>query len=132
MRLWNYAVKVADLEAAALFYGSVLGGELRLTGRVLGCDYRMLRLGDTRLFLFTKAPYEDQLEEPLPLGFLHLVFEVDDFDTEVARLREAGVTFFVEPQEIEAEFGRRRIAFFIAPDGVRTEIMQIITDTGIA
>ena len=57
---------------------------------------------------------------------------MDDFGAEIARLREAGVPFILEPQEIESEFGRRRIAFFVAPDGVRTEIMQIITDTGIA
>ena len=36
------------------------------------------------------------------------------------------------PQEIEVEFGRRRIVFFVASDGVRTEIMQVITDTGVA
>ena len=132
MRLWNYAVKVADLDAAAAFYAETMDGEERLAGRVFGCDYRVLRLGGTRLLLFTKAPYEDLLDEPLPLGFLHMVFEVDDFDTEVARLRDAGVPFILEPQEIESEFGRRRIVFFVAPDGVRTEIMQIISDTGIA
>ena len=70
---------MADIEAATLFYSRALGGELRLTGRVLGCDYRVLRLGGTRLFLFTKAPYEDRLEEPLPLGFLHVVFELAIF-----------------------------------------------------
>ena len=51
---------------------------------------------------------------------------------EVARLRESGALFILEPQEIGSEFGRRRIVFYVAPDGVRTEIMQIITDTGIA
>ena len=132
MRLWNYAVKVADLDAATAFYSDTMGGEPRLSGQVFGCDYRVLRLGGTRLLLFTKAPYEDLLDEPLPLGFLHVVFEVDDFDAEIARLREAGVPFILEPQEIESEFGRRRIVFFVAPDGARTEFMQIITDTGIA
>lgn len=132
MRLWNYAVKVADLDAAVAFYAETMDGEERLSGRVFGCDYRVLRLGGTRLLLFTRAPYEDLLDEPLPLGFLHVVFEVDDFDAEVARLREASVPFILEPQEIESEFGRRRVVFFVAPDGVRTEIMQIITDTGIA
>ena len=132
MRLWNYALKVADLDAAAAFYTTTMDGEVRLAGRVLGCDYLVLRLGGTRLLLFTKAPYEDLLDEPLPLGFLHVVFEVDDFDAEVVRLRGAGVPFILEPQEIESEFGRRRIVFFVAPDGVRTEIMQIITDTGAA
>ena len=82
MRLWNYAVKVAHLYAAAAYYTDTMVGELRLAGRVFGCDYRVLRLGGTRL-LFTKAPYEDLLDEPLPLAFLHVVFEVDDFDAEV-------------------------------------------------
>ena len=109
-----------------------MGGEYRFSGRVFGCDYRAFRIGGTRLLLFTKAPYEDLLDESLPLGFLHVVFEVDDFDTEIVRLREAGVPFILEPQEIESEFGRRRVVFFVAPDGVRTEIMQMITDTGLA
>ena len=132
MRLWNYAVKVADLDAAVAFYTDIMDGEFRLSGRVFGCDYRALRLGGTRPLLFDKAPYEDLLDEPLPLGFLHVVFEVDDFEVEVARLRETGVPFILEPQEIASEFGRRRIVFFVAPDGVRTEIMQVISDTGRA
>ena len=132
MRLWNYAVKVADVDAAVAFYTDTMDGEFRLSGRVFGCDYRVFRLGGTRPLLFDKAPYEDLLDEPLPLGFLHVVFEVDDFDVELARLRETGVPFILEPQEIESEFGRRRIVFFVAPDGVRTEIMQVISDTGRA
>ena len=39
-----------------------------------------------------------------------------------------GVRFLMEPRLIEAEFGSRRIAFFETPDGMRTEIMQIIED----
>ncbi len=92
----------------------------------------MLRLGDTRIILFTRAPYEHLLDEEVPLGFLHAVFEVEDLDTHVAALRREDATFIMEPQEIEAEFGRRHIAFFVTPGGVRTEIMQIIEDTGLA
>ena len=62
MRLWNYAVKVADLDAAAAFYTDTMDGEFRLSGRVFGCDYRVLRLAGTRLLLFEKAPYEDVLD----------------------------------------------------------------------
>ena len=63
----------------------------------------------------------------LPLGFLHDVYEVGDFEAQVAQLRAAGVRFIMEPCEIEAAFGRRKIAFFETPDGMRTEVMQIIT-----
>jgi catechol 2,3-dioxygenase-like lactoylglutathione lyase family enzyme len=126
--LWNYAIKVADLESGIRFYANVLGAELRLRGEVLGCVYALIRLGDTRVILFEKAPYEDLLGKELPPGFLHDVYEVDDFDAQVARLREGGVRFFMEPQVIEAEFGTRRIAFFETPDGMRTEVMEILED----
>jgi catechol 2,3-dioxygenase-like lactoylglutathione lyase family enzyme len=126
--LWNYAIKVADIERAARFYVEVLGAEVRLRGEVLGSVYALIRLGDTRVILFDKAPYENLLGRELPLGFLHDVYEVDDFDAQIARLRQAGVRFLMEPQVIEAAFGIRRIAFFETPDGLRTEVMEILED----
>ena len=63
------------------------------------------------MILFDKAPYEDRLGRELPLGFLHDVYEVSDFDAQIARLRQAGARFLMEPQVIEAAFGTRRIAF---------------------
>jgi catechol 2,3-dioxygenase-like lactoylglutathione lyase family enzyme len=127
-RLWNYAVKVADMERATRFYADVLGAEVRLRGEVLGCVYTLIRLGGTRVILFERAPYEDLLGKEVPAGFLHDVYEVDDFDAQIARLREAGVRFLMEPQVIEAEFGTRRIAFFETTDGMRTEVMEILED----
>jgi catechol 2,3-dioxygenase-like lactoylglutathione lyase family enzyme len=126
--LWNYAIKVAEIERAIAFYSGALGAEVRLRGEVLGCAYALICLGGTRLILFEKAPYEEQLGTTLPLGFLHDVYEVGDFDAQIARLRGAGVGFLMEPQVIEAEFGKRKIAFFETPDGMRTEIMQILED----
>ena len=126
--LWNYAIKVADIDRAAAFYVGTLGAKVRIESEVLGCRYALLQIGTTRVILFEKAPYEDLLPAPLPLGFLHDVYEVDDFDAQIARLRAAGVRFVMEPQDIEAAFGRRRIAFFETPDGMRTEVMQILAD----
>jgi catechol 2,3-dioxygenase-like lactoylglutathione lyase family enzyme len=126
--LWNYAIKVADIERAARFYVDALGAEVRLRGEVLGSVYALIRLGATRVILFDKAPYEHLLGRELPLGFLHDVYEVDDFDAQIARLHAAGVRFLMEPQVIEAEFGTRRIAFFQTPDGLRTEVMEILED----
>ena len=88
--LWNHAIKVEDLDAATGFYVETLGAELRIRGAVLGCDYRLLRLGGARVILFTRAPYEHLLPEPLPAGFLHAVYEVDDLDVHVERLRASG------------------------------------------
>jgi catechol 2,3-dioxygenase-like lactoylglutathione lyase family enzyme len=126
--LWNYAIKVADIERAVRFYVDVLGAEVRLRDEVLGSAYTLIRLGDTRVILFDKAPYEHLLGRELPLGFLHDVYEVADFDAQIARLRSAGVRFLMEPAVIEAAFGRRRIAFFETRDGMRTEVMEILED----
>ena len=126
--LWNYAIKVADIERAIRFYVDVLGAKVRLRDEVLGCDYALVRLGTTRVILFEKAPYEDRLGRELPLGFLHDVYEVDDFDAQILRLRAAGVRLLMEPQVIEAAFGSRRIAFFETADGMRTEVMEILED----
>lgn len=126
--LWNYAIKAADIEETTQFYVNHMGGELRLSGEVFGCKYNFVRLGSTRLLIFDRAPYEQQHGMSLPPGFLHLVYEVDDLERHVAMLREAGVRWLMEPQEIELELGRRKIAFFIDPNGIRTEVMQIIED----
>jgi catechol 2,3-dioxygenase-like lactoylglutathione lyase family enzyme len=124
--LWNYAIKVANIERATAFYVRALGAEPRVRSEVLGCAYALIRLGDTRVILFEKAPYEDLIGQTLPLGFLHDVYEVDDFEGQIARLRKAGVSFIMEPRTIEAAFGKRRIAFFETPDGMRTEVMQVL------
>jgi catechol 2,3-dioxygenase-like lactoylglutathione lyase family enzyme len=116
------------MEKAVAFYVDALGAEVRSRDEVLGCRYTLIRLGDTRVILFEKAPYEDLFSQTLPPGFLHDVYEVEDFDEQIARLRAAGVRFIMEPRTIEAEFGRRRIAFFETPDGLRTEVMQILED----
>jgi len=131
-RLWNYGVKVESLREVTEFYTRYMGAEVRIQSEVLGCQYVLLRLGEMRLILFDKAPYEDDLGLNLPLGFLHVVYETDDFESEIAKLRESGVKFIMEPMVIEAEFGKRKFAFFEGPDGIRTEVMQILEDTGRA
>ena len=116
------------LDAAARFYVETLGAELRYRSTVRGCDYRLLRLGDARIILFERAPYEHLLEEPVPPGLLHTVYEVDD---QVNRRRESGCRIIMGPTEIESDFGLRRICFFVGPGGARTEVMQILRDSGL-
>ena len=126
--MWNYAIKAPDIEETTEFYINAMGAELRLSGVVFGCNYKLIRMGQTRVIIFDKAPYEEEHGMDLPPGFLHVVYEVDNHAEHVARLRDAGMKFLIEPQEIETAVGRRRIAFFEAPNGVRTEVMEIIED----
>jgi catechol 2,3-dioxygenase-like lactoylglutathione lyase family enzyme len=130
--LWNYAVKTDDVEKAAAFYTGYMGASLLFRGEVYGCKYVLVRVGQTRLICFDRAPYETDLSLDLPLGFLHVVFEVDDLELEVEHLRQSGVEFVMEPRILEGEFGTRKIAFFQAPDGTRIEVMQILQDSGRA
>jgi len=129
--LWNYAIKATDLEATSQFYVDRMGGEVKLRGEVFGCHYNFLRMGDSRLLIFDRAPYEEQHGMNLPPGFLHLVYEVDDVDMHVDRLRAANVDWLIEPVEIDTAVGRRKIAFFIDPAGIRTEVMQVIEDRSV-
>ena len=126
--LWNYAIKAIDLDETTRFYVESMGGEPRVRGTVFGVNYQFVRLGDTRLLIFDRAPYEEQHGMDLPPGFLHLVYEVDDHEKHIEMLREANVQWLMEPQEIELELGRRKIAFFVDPNGIRTEVMQVLED----
>ena len=130
--MWNYGVKVENIEETTEFYTRYMGAEVRIKSEVLGCQYTLIRLGETRIILFDKAPYDDDLGLNLPLGFLHVVYETDDFEAEIAKLRESGVKFIMGPMVITSDFGTRKFAFFEAPDGIRTEVMQVIEDTGRA
>ena len=105
-----------------------MGAEFRMSGEAFGCRYDVVRMGHTRLLIFDRAPYEEAHGMDLPPGFLHVVYEVDDHEAHVAMLRKAGVRFLIEPQEIDTAVGRRKIAFFEAPDGIRTEVMEILED----
>ena len=127
--VWNYAIKVKDLERTTAFYIQHLGAEVRLRSRIEGCQYHLLSVGETRLILSDKAPYEDELGWDLPAGFLHVVFESDDFESDVELASRSGAHFFVTPRVISGEFGRRKVAFFEGPDGIRTEIMQVLEDS---
>ena len=126
--MWNYAIKAPDIDQTTDFYVRVMGADLRLKGVVFGCRYNLVRMGQTRMLIFDRAPYEEQLGRVLPPGFLHVVYEVDNHEQHVARLRETGIRFLMEPQEIATALGRRKIAFFEAPNGIRTEVMQVLED----
>ena len=52
---------------------------------------------------------------------------------QLAAVRASGVQIIMEPTLIEHEdFGKRWVCFFVSPDGVRTEVMEILEDAGKA
>ena len=53
--MWNYGVKVENIEETTEFYTRYMGAEVRIQSEVLGCQYTLIRMGETRIILFDKA-----------------------------------------------------------------------------
>lgn len=123
---FHVALKVPDVTEAVAFYREHLDGDL-LEHEQPGDDappqaveHAALRVGDKRLYVFDRAPYEAAgLTEELPHGFLHFGYVVEDVEAACADL-EGAVSFFMEP----TVFGDLEIAFFEDPAGVRIELLE--------
>ena len=126
--LWTIGIKVPDLERELEFHRT-MGNEIVLdeTLHVNGVDYRipLVRMGDKYIHLAERMVYEDGLGLDLPMGPVHLVYLTDDFDADVAKAAEAGAMTIIEPVEVSAGFGDRKVAFFRSPSGWVFEIAKI-------
>ncbi|MEA2551319.1 MAG: hypothetical protein QOE25_1088 [Actinomycetota bacterium] len=85
---------VDDVDAAARFYLTHLGFS---ESENWGAPFRLLARGDLRLWISgpgssAARPMPDGTQ-PEPGGWNRFVIEVDDIETEVARLRAAGLRF---------------------------------------
>ena len=127
--LWNVGLKVTDLDREVAFLREV-GATLVLRERVpmLGeeREYAILVLGGVRMLLFETVVFEDLVAGGVRPGLTHAVYEVDDVDAEYARIRALGAEVLIEPTEVAAAFGRRRLAFFRSPSGFVFEVMQVL------
>ena len=126
---FHVALKVDDVDESLAFYREGLGGEVIERGDADGSggaedvEYAALSIGDKRLYLFDRAPYEAAgLVDKLPTGVLHFGYVVDDVEASSRELRESGVEFVMEP----TQFGNLEVAFFRDPDGVRIELIEIL------
>ena len=127
-KLWNIGVKVKEVRAEVDYFVA-LGAELRIHERLATPDgdfeYALLDFAGTRLFLTPTTVFENKLTTPLAEGLTHAVFEVKDLEKELDRLVTLGTEIIVQPLEISAGIGSRRIAFCRSPGGFIFEVMQI-------
>jgi catechol 2,3-dioxygenase-like lactoylglutathione lyase family enzyme len=125
--LWNVGLKVTDLDREVAFLREV-GAKLVLRERapLLGeeREYAILVLGGVRMLLFETVVFEDLVAGGVRPGLTHAVYEVDDLDAEYARIRALGAEVLIQPTEVAAAFGRRRLAFFRSPSGFVFEVME--------
>ena len=126
--LWNIGVKVRDVRAEVDYFVAI-GGRLRVHERLTTPDgefeYALVDFAGTRLFLTPKAVFDDRLPAPAPHGLTHAVFEVGDLDNALAELAALGTQVLIQPIEISAAIGSRRLAFCRSPGGLVFEVMQI-------
>lgn len=120
-RLANVAVK-APLEDVAAWLARTSGAELTAKHELGGSSFIEARVGDTTVNFFNSAIYETA-GAPLPAGFLHTSYWVDDLDSALADPAWSDALIW-GPAEISGGFGRRRIAFFEPLPGARTELME--------
>ena len=115
----NMAVKVADLDAACEYYEAA-GAEVRDRLQWNNGERADVYLGPVMITLFTRAIYEDNADLPAE-GFLHPALFTDDLDRELE-----GHKVIWGPEIVEGAFGKRRIAFVVAPGNMRLEFMEQI------
>lgn len=133
VRMDNVGIVVEDLEATVEFFG-VLGLELdgraivegEWAGRVTGLgdqrvEVAMMRTpdGHSRLELsrfLSPAPVADHRSDPVnALGYLRVMFAVDDLETTLAQLRPVGATVVGEVVRFEDAY---LLCYVRGPEGI--------------
>jgi lactoylglutathione lyase len=112
-----------DPHAAAGWYVDKLGGELVKSAVTHGAPQIYLSFGGAMIIVRGQRPGELARDKAtLEWGADHFGFQVKgDFDGFCDGLRAKGVTFSMEPTDINPA---TRIAFIDAPDGVSIELLS--------
>ena len=116
-RIDHVALDVSDIDRSIEFYETLFGCK-HYYERKSAAGFRIayLRSGDTVLELVHR--------DAGGMNGFHFCFESDDFDGDVARMKEAGIPVLTEPHGTDAreprEEGWRRVVFQ-GPDGEAIE-----------
>ena len=134
------AISTSDIERSLRFYRDLLGftevftssweAGTEVTDRIVGLKDSsarvvMLRAGNACVELFqyvTPTPKPGDTNRPVcDHGITHLCLQVNDIDTEYARLVAAGMRFHCPPQQA----GRLRVTYGRDPDGNVVELLEV-------
>lgn len=115
MKLGQVAVNVENVERAVSFYKDII--KLSLLFEMDGLA--LFQCGDTRLLL--SRPEMEEFNHPSSV----LYFQVDDLNSEVSRMKDAGATFIDEPHMV-AKVGETEtwMAFFKDTEGNTHALMN--------
>jgi catechol 2,3-dioxygenase-like lactoylglutathione lyase family enzyme len=121
----HVAIQTSSIEAAVAFYTDVLGAQLLEKGKFKKRDMVWLRIGDTKVELFSRREGEQLLPwNDAYSGPVHLAILVKDLDVFLESALQKGAKFhpshpgpFVPPVP-----GASKIACLLGPDGEEIEI----------
>lgn len=154
MRFHHLNIVVADMERSLAYYRDLLGmrqtfeteleGEwidtvVGLPGARARCVFVQPEHGGMRLELLQ---YLEPCGSPLPAtsqpnthGLRHFAMEVEDLDTMVGRLRDAGLSVFSDPVRVPFTLVggiRKSLVYTLDPDGVIVEFCHHALETEAA
>lgn len=139
----HVGITVKNLDDAIEFYSALTGGAITpedeiggdRMAKVQGLEKTLIRYATVHLdninidLLEYKEPHSDQANySNEQISAMHLCFEVDDFESALERMKEAGVNFNGEPITFQKEDGLQAgigtsVAYFKDPDGTNLEII---------
>ena len=128
-RIDHVGVAVEDMDAALALYRDALGLPLahRETVEEQGVDAALLDVGDSHVELLSplgpETPVGRYLARRGP-GLHHVAYAVEDIDSELARLREAGLRLIDESPRVGIRDSRVAFVHPGAVGGVLTEIVE--------
>lgn len=129
--LAHVAIRVKDVDRSVAFYAGKLG--FREMMRLNFEDGRLmlvyLRITDTMFLELFPDAVGDVAPDKMALAINHFCLEVDDLDAVIARLAAAGVP--LSQAKKKGHDGNLQ-AWIEDPDGVRIELMQMMSDSAQA
>ena len=117
---FHLAIPVNDLDAAAAFYGELLGCERgRSDTRWIDWNFFGHQLVTHCVETMPSAPEHNDVDShAVPVPHFGVVLEMADWDALAARLEAAGITFVIKPYiRFKGEPGEQATMFFHDPAG---------------
>ncbi len=116
-------LRADDPTATLAWYADLFGGVRdELKGRITGLRY------NDGLWLLVGQQRDGALAPTAGRAFDHLGWQVDDLDAFISMLESKGITLDSGPREITNAAGQElKIAFVVSPEGVRIEIVEVVS-----
>lgn len=112
-----------DPMETAQYYNKMFGAKILESVQPDGQKRIDLDINGLTVFIARVSPEDDIPQSPAEpyLGLDHFGLRVDDLDEAVAELKQRGAKFSMEPRTIRPGV---KIAFVLAPDRVRIELLE--------